>query len=156
MDSLDSIRQLFEYDHWANGEALASLSTIAGDSEKARKYLTHVIGAQRIWLGRFKNPEPPAAEPWPALSVEACRAAMDETHRGCMGLLDSLTPEKLEENLTYRNLKGVEFQTPIRDVLMQLIFHGAYHRGQVAAAVREAGGKPSPTDFIVYARKMRL
>lgn len=72
-----------------------------------------------------------------------------------MALLDKLTPEKLDENLKYRNRKGVEFQTPIRDVLMHVIMHSVYHRGQVAAAVREAGGKPAATDYMVYVRKMK-
>jgi uncharacterized damage-inducible protein DinB len=28
------------------------------------------------------------------------------------------------------------------------VVHGGYHRGQIAAAVREAGGEPAYTDFI--------
>jgi len=155
MDNLQLIKTLFEYDYWANGEALASLSTVSGDAEKPRKYFSHVLGAQRIWLGRFASPEPPSAEPWPVLSADECGAAIEEVHRGCMDLLDNPTSEKLEDNLAYRNLKGVEFQTPILDVLMHLITHSAYHRGQVAAAVREAGGKPAATDFTVYVRKMK-
>ena len=67
-------------------------------------------------------------------------------------LLDNLTPEKLAGDLLYLSLKGVEYRTPIQDVLMHLILHSAYHRGQVAAAVREAGGKPASTDYVVYLR----
>ena len=155
MENLQLIRTLLEYDYWANGEALASLSTVGGDAEKPLKFFSHVLGAQRIWLGRFESPEPPTAEPWPVLSSVESRAAIEDVHRRCMALVDSLTPEKLEENLTYRNLKGVGFQTPIRDVLMHLVIHSAYHRGQVAAAVREAGGKPAATDYSVYIRKMK-
>ena len=155
METLQMLRTLFDYDYWANGESLASLSTLSGDAEKARKFFSHVLGAQRIWLGRFTSPEPPTAEPWPVLSAEETRAAIEEVHQRCTALLDNLTFEKLEGNLAYRNLKGVEFQTPIRDVLMHLILHSAYHRGQVAAAVRDAGGKPAATDYTVYVRKMR-
>jgi uncharacterized damage-inducible protein DinB len=155
MENLQLIRTLFEYDYWANGEALASLSTVGDSAERPRKYFSHVLGAQRIWLGRFESPEPPSAEPWPVLTVEECRAAIEEVHQRCRALLDKLTPEKLDENLAYRNLKGVEFQTPIRDVLMHLIMHSAYHRGQVAATVREAGGKPAATDYMVYVRRMK-
>ena len=155
MENLQLIRTLLEYDYWANGEALASLSTVGGDAEKPLKFFSHVLGAQRIWLGRCESPEPPTAEPWPVLSSVESRAAIEDVHRRCMALLDSLTPEKLEGKLAYRNLKGVEFQTPIRDVLMHLVIHSAYHRGQVAAAVREAGGKPVATDYSVYVRKMK-
>jgi len=155
MEHLNFIRQLFDYDYWANNEALASLSTVGGDAEKPRKFFSHVLGAQRIWLGRFASPEPPSAEPWPVLSADECRAAIEEVHQSCTALLENLTPEKIGGNLAYRNLKGVEFQTPIRDVLMHLILHSVYHRGQVAAAVREAGRKPAATDYMVYVRRMK-
>ena len=67
-------------------------------------------------------------------------------------MLDSLSPEKLAGDLSYQTLKGIEYRTPIQDVLMHLVLHSAYHRGQVTAAVREAGGKPALTDYVVYLR----
>ena len=36
---------------------------------------------------------------------------------------------------------------------MHVVTHSAYHRGQVAAAVREAGGKPAATDLVVWVRQ---
>ena len=155
MQILNFIRGLFEYDCWANREALASLATVAGDAERPRKYLSHVLGAQRVWLARFADPNPPSAQPWPTLTVEECRQAIEDLHRQWTALLDRLNPERLDEDLTYRNTKGMEFRTPIRDVLMHLVMHSAYHRGQVAAAVRETGGKPAATDYAVYVRKMK-
>jgi uncharacterized damage-inducible protein DinB len=72
-----------------------------------------------------------------------------------VALLDKLTPEKLAQDLTYLTMAGAEFKTPIRDVLTHLVMHSAYHRGQVAAAVREDGGKPTPTDYVVYLRQRK-
>jgi len=155
MENLNFIRELFKYDLWANRQSLVSLATVAGDAERARKYFSHILGAQRIWLARFDGPMPPSAEPWPTLSVEECREAIEDLHAQWIALLDQLTPEKLEGDLAYRDMKGLEFRTPIRDVLMHLVMHSAYHRGQVAAAVRDVGGKPAATDYAVYVRKMR-
>ena len=80
---------------------------------------------------------------------------MDEIYQRWVALLDRLTDEKLSQNLTYRTTQGAEFQTPIRDVLTHLLMHSTYHRGQVAAAVREAGGKPAATDYAVYLRQKK-
>ena len=145
-------RRLFEYDHWANSETLASLRTLPGGNEKARKAICHIIGAQKIWLSRFASPAPPSAQPWPDLSLDECSAAIEDLQRRWQGVLEGLTPEKLASDLTYLSLKGTENKTPIQDVLMHLVLHSAYHRGQMAAAVREAGGKPAPTDYTVYLR----
>ncbi len=153
MDGNNYIRKLFDYDYWANCEALASVGALVNAPERPLKIFSHIMGAQRLWLARFQNPNPPAAQPWPALTLEECRAAMEEMHTRWIAILDGMTPERLSSDLAYRNTQGVEFRTPIRDILMHLVMHSAYHRGQVAAAVREAGGKPAATDYVVYLRR---
>jgi uncharacterized damage-inducible protein DinB len=152
---IGSIRQLFEYDFWANREALASLSTVTGDAARSRRFFNHIIGAQRIWLSRFETPESPSMEPWPVLTVSEAQAAIEDLHKRWMGLLSRLTPEKLTEALVYRNTKGQEFKTPIQDVLLHLVMHSVYHRGQVAAAVRDSADKPASTDYVVYVRQLK-
>jgi uncharacterized damage-inducible protein DinB len=152
MDELARFHGLFDYDYWANAVTLTSLSTVPEGTEKPRKTFNHVIGGQRIWLARFENPAPPSVQPWPDFTLEECAAEIEDLRRRWKDLLDALTPEKFAGDLTYLTLKGVEYKTPIQDVLMHLLLHSAYHRGQVAAAVREAGGKPAPTDYVVYLR----
>jgi len=155
MESLDSLRQLFDYDYWANQESLRSIATIRATADRALKIAGHIIGAQRVWLARFEAPEAPPPAPWPLLGLEEAQAAIDELRRRWLALLDNLTSEKLDEDLVQRTSKGVEFRTPVRDVLTHLVMHSAYHRGQIAQAVREAGGQPAATDYIVYARRQR-
>lgn len=153
MEELIKYRNLFDYDYWANVETLASLRTVPSGTDKPRKTFNHVIGGQRVWMARFETPAPPLAQPWPDLTLDECALAIEELHRQWKGILDNLTPEKLMGDLAYQSLKGIEYRTPIRDVLMHLVLHSAYHRGQVAAAVREAGGKAAPTDYVVYLRR---
>jgi uncharacterized damage-inducible protein DinB len=145
-------RKLFDYDYWANCETLASLRTVPSGAETPRKTFSHVIGSQRVWLSRFENPAPPSARPWPDLTLEECASAIEDLRRQWEELLDKLTPEKLAGELTYKTTKGIEYRTPVDDILMHLVLHSAYHRGQVAAGVREAGGKPAATDYVVYVR----
>jgi len=42
------VRSLFDYDRWANREALASLSTVPGDAARALKLFGHIIGGQQV------------------------------------------------------------------------------------------------------------
>jgi len=155
MESLDSFRKLFDYDYWGNQEALQSIETVTGSREQALKIAGHILGAQRVWLTRLENPEFSPGTPRPVLNLDEARTAAEELHRRLTALLGNLRPEKLEEDLVYRNTKGVEFRTPLRDVLTHLVMHSAYHRGQIAAAVREAGGKPAATDYVVYVRQVK-
>jgi len=155
MESIESFRHLFAYERWANQSALASLGSIPGPREKPLKIFSHVLGGHRVWRARFDNPNPPNVQPWPALTLEECRSGIDEICQGWIELLGQLTDQKLSQDLLYRTTQGMEFKTPIRDVLMHLLLHSTYHRGQVAAAVREAGGKPAQTDYVVYLRQRK-
>ena len=153
MDSMAHFKELFDYDLWANRESLASLASVPAEkSERALKVFGHVLGAERVWLVRFLTP-PPAANPWPLVDRENALSAVESLHAEWIALLESLGQQGLEGDLSYRNTKGLEFRTPIREVLMHLVLHSAYHRGQVAAAVREAGGKPALTDYVVWVRQ---
>ena len=156
MESLDSLRQYFEYDYWANQTTLRSVASLKAPPERALKVVGHIVGAQRVWLGRLESPggDPPA--PWPLMNLEEANAAVSEMHQRWNSFLGNLVGERLDEDLVHRNSKGAEFRAPVRDVLMQLVMHGAYHRGQVAAVVRDAGGAPSSTDYITRVRRQRM
>ena len=43
---------------------------------------------------------------------------------------------------------AVNFMEQADNTLLHVVMHGAYHRGQIAAAIRAAGGEPAYTDFI--------
>ena len=156
MESLDSLRQLFEYDYWANQETLRSVATLDVPPERVLKVAGHIIGAQRVWLGRLEAAGGAAPAPWPLMTLEEVDAAISETYGRWKSFLATLPPGRLDEDLVHRNSKGTEFRSSVRDVLMQLVMHGTYHRGQIAAVVREAGGTPSSTDYITYVRKQRM
>jgi uncharacterized damage-inducible protein DinB len=51
-------------------------------------------------------------------------------------------------SITYKNSKGESWKSTVEDVLTHITIHGAYHRGQIATAVRAAGGEPPYTDYI--------
>jgi uncharacterized damage-inducible protein DinB len=152
---IDFIRGLFDYDYWANQETLMGLATLTAGQEKPLKYFSHVIAAQRIWRKRFDDPAPAAGDAWPVLTLDDCRPAIDGLRTQWAELLGRMTEEKFGEDLVYKNLKGTDLRTPNRDVLMHVITHSVHHRGQAAAAIRDAGGKPSATDYMVYVRKMK-
>lgn len=72
-----------------------------------------------------------------------------------MELLASLDDDGLADGVAYRNSKGEFWTSSAGDILTHVVLHAAYHRGQIAAAVRGAGGEPAYTDFI-HAVRMEL
>lgn len=141
--------RLFAYDEWANREEAARLRSMASPPEKALKILGHIIGASSVWLARLASSESKLAV-WPELTVDQCEAEIDRLSAGWRDVLPKLD---LSSDLRYRNTKGEEFTSRIEDVLMHLVIHGGYHRGQIATIVRGAGEAPAPTDYIHATRQ---
>jgi uncharacterized damage-inducible protein DinB len=67
--------------------------------------------------------------------------------------LASMNEDGLSRALTYKNTKGESFTSQKQDILMHVIMHSAYHRGQIAADMRAAGFTPAYTDFIHAVRQ---
>jgi len=153
-DRIARYRAKFQYDTWANLQALAMLRAQGQTPDKARKWLAHIIGAQDVWLSRLQRDEPCTVS-WPDLSL----AQIDGRLEGLRGtwemLLDQLREPQLDESIGYANLAGQPFSTPRGDILDHVLFHGAYHRGQIAAHIREQGGHPVNTDYITWQRLPR-
>ena len=154
MDALQQIRRLFAYNAWANRRTFGSLQSSRGDASKAMRAFVHLLIAEREWLLRLEeNKDTTGFDFWPELSLSDCEALMGENERAYAALLDRLAEEDLAREASYKNSKGVAYTTPYLDILTHVTFHSAYHRGQVAAAVREAGGEPAYTDYVAWQRE---
>jgi len=142
--------RLFAYDHWANQECLKALHH--GGPAAAIERIAHVLAAEKLWLERIQ--EAPQSMPvWPALSLTQCDAMADEIAREWSDFLANLPPDSLSKTIEYRNSKGEPWTSRVEDVLMHVVLHSAYHRGQIALEMRASGAEPAYTDFIHAVRQ---
>lgn len=150
---IDVIRGLFEYDGWSVARALASLKSAASQNPAAARPLSHLLVAEKVWLMRLRGEETSGVDLSPELSLAECEKLADENRRAFSALLASMAGDALDAEVTYRNSKGVEFRTRVGDILLHVVLHGAYHRGQVASALRAGGDAPVNTDYITFVRE---
>lgn len=109
--------------------------------------MAHIVASERIWMARLRQ-EPSSLPVWPDLDLETCAGAITELQGEWGRCLESLADEDLEDGVAYRNSLGQFWTSTVGDILTHVVLHSTYHRGQIAAAVREAGGTPAYTDFI--------
>ena len=62
--------------------------------------------------------------------------------------------ENFDRVLKYKNYVGDYFENNVQQIMIHLVNHGTYHRGQVAMLLRQKGYEPINTDFITYDRVM--
>jgi uncharacterized damage-inducible protein DinB len=154
METIETIRRLFKYNEWANRRALGALKDPANRSAKAVRALAHLLIAEKTWLARMLTDQDSTGfDFWQGSTLDECEQLASEVLKGYADLIDGLTEQKLDSEATYKNSKGVEYQTPFRDILQHVLMHSVYHRGQVAMAVRAEGGTPPNTDYITFVRE---
>lgn len=145
--------KLLDHLTWADGEAVRALDALPeGSAERARAVMTyaHLAAAAHVWLNRLER-RPPAHSVWPDLSLADARALADESLAGLRRHAGRDVGE-LAAEVEYRNSAGRVFRSTGADVLMHVVLHGSYHRGQLALLTRQGGGTPAATDYIAFVR----
>lgn len=144
-------KRLFAHLRWADTRTLRSIMDSVYLPTRALELYAHVVAAEHVWLSRITGAAP-RLPVWPVLSMAECDALMHENHAAYEQYVAGLTDAELARTVTYRNSAGREFTSTVEDMLTQVVTHGCYHRGQIAALVRAAGDQPQPTDYIAFAR----
>ena len=152
MTMLEHIRNLFSYDDWANREILGSLQALSTPPERSVKLLAHIVSAERLWLERLLVHQQ-TLPVWPAFTLVQCKLEVDQLPGRWKNYVAALGEAGLSRSLTYKNTKGESFTSEKQDILLHVVMHSAYHRGQIAADVRAAGFTPAYTDLIHAVRQ---
>ncbi|MGE5798317.1 MAG: DinB family protein [Ignavibacteria bacterium] len=143
---------LFEYDFWANSRTLNSLKQFDSPPAKAVELISHIINSQLIWLARIKQHPTEHEKPWKVYKLQECSDHLQKSNREWAGFINNLSEGSEDSEVFYKNTKGEEYRNKISDIILQVISHSHYHRGQIAFLVRQAGGIPALTDYIASKR----
>ena len=157
-NSPDEVTRLFAYNRWANARAFegaAALTaeelsrSVGGSFTSILGTLTHLVGAEWVWLERWHG-RSPRALPSDFTSLNDLRERLTAVEEGQKGVLAGLTPERLASKITYVNFAGQTWTYALGEAMVHLVNHGTYHRGQVATLLRQLGKKPLSTDYLLY------
>ena len=155
---IEQYRRWFTYErdvHRLTLESLARLNDSQKESpsfQKAVDLLAHLVAARRMWLFRF-GVTAEKVELFPrGVDFATLLPLIEQMESEWDQYLATLTDEGLEKIFEYTSYEGSRFRNSIGDILTQLFGHSWYHRGQIAALVRQMGGEPAVTDFVFWAR----
>jgi uncharacterized damage-inducible protein DinB len=155
VDSKDFLR-MFAYDHWANRECLTTMRAAGSVPADTVGRIAHILSAQKLWLERILK-QRQSMPIWPTATIEDCMALADEMSSAWQAYLvrlgNQFAPGSLDDKVEYRNSKGEPWSSRVEDILIHVLFHSAYHRGQIALQMRASVMEPAYTDFIHAVRK---
>jgi uncharacterized damage-inducible protein DinB len=160
----DFIRMLIDYNYWARDRVLASaeqllpeqLSRNLGSSfGSVLATLLHMQSAEWIWYHRWQGESPNArADQTHLRTVDGVRDAWRPLERDIRAFVEGLGPAGLARVIDYKTLDGQPASSAHWQMIVHLVNHGSYHRGQVATMLRQLGVTPAQsTDMIVFFRE---
>ncbi len=146
-----TLRRRFRYNGWANRMMVDALAETGMPPEIAVGRMAHIISAERIWLNRIRD----EAQPFPVFpdwSIDECNRNLEHTARLWTEYFEIVTDGELLREYNYKSTTGSSHHGGVLDSLLHVITHSAYHRGQIAADMRQAGFDPPGTDYIIAVR----
>jgi uncharacterized damage-inducible protein DinB len=161
--TFDDLHSLYAYNAWANArffEAIDGLDETRRTAPLESSFrsvidtLGHIVGAEWIWLSRWQGTSPAGfPEGLQAPTLEDLRSRLTKVESDRAAFLSTLTEEALQRPLAYTLLNGTASSTRLLDLLLHVVNHSTYHRGQLTTLLRQVGGTPPATDFVVYKRQ---
>lgn len=160
MTRLEEIRDLYAYERWANRRILDAAGALPPEAfgrelvssfPSIQDTLLHALAASWVWLMRWKGSSPSARpDGWEALGFEPMREAWAEVEAEQERFISSLTEADLDRVLRFKDVGGRDHAQPLGVLLLHVVNHGTYHRGQVVTLLRQVGGTPPSTDLAAF------
>lgn len=162
---IDELRTLFAYDTWANNLMLEAVKGLPEEAirrdlgtshQSLLGTLVHVVAAEEIWLSRWKGaPRAKLTGLDEIPSLEALLTWWDRVRNDRDAFVASLAEPDLEREMQMTTAADATYRHSHADMFRHLANHSTYHRGQVAAMLRQLGAKAPSTDLIRFYREAR-
>ena len=156
--ALSTLRELFDHNYWARDRQLRAcaalteeqfLRPLPGSFASLRDTLVHLVAVEWLWLERWRGNSPRSLlgpDEFPTLA--ALRARWGTVEGEMRAFLESLNEEALESRRTYVNTRGYEWTYELWRMMLHLLNHQNYHRGQITTLLRQLGAQPPKVDFL--------
>ena len=156
------IRFLFAYNSWATNRVFESLMKVAEDDYRRdlksshggiHGTMTHLVGAEKIWLSRWIGKSETSLLPEKEVpSLAALKEIWEDVASRTAKFVARLDDEKLLSTFNFTTSQGKTLTHVYQHALQHLVNHSTYHRGQIAALMRQVGAQPIGTDLITFYR----
>jgi uncharacterized damage-inducible protein DinB len=161
--TLQETKMMSAYSAWATNrlfDALESLSAEESTRDMKSSHrsihgtLTHLVGAEKMWLSRMSGtPDKAMITPGDLPAVADVKSTWEQTGFAMAKFLGGMTDKKLQETFTMSTSTGEKFTHTFAQALQHVVDHSSYHRGQVITLMRQMGHTPPNTGMITFFRE---
>ena len=149
-----------EYSWWASQRAMESVRPLTVEEQTRYMYtshhgvlatLVHIYQADRIWLSRLRGtPRLTLADANEVFTLDSLAEAWRKVSQDFEIWTRELSDDAVTGLLKYVNLQGKTYELPIWQVILHVVNHASYHRGQITTMLRQLNHNPLVTDLVAY------
>jgi uncharacterized damage-inducible protein DinB len=152
------LNELFDYNYWARDRQLQAcadlteeqfLRPLGNSFPSLRDTLTHLLAVEWLWLERWRGHSPRtllAPEEFPTLTALSLR--WQTVEREMREYVAGLSEEEIGRTVSYVSTRGQTWPYTLGRMILHLLHHQSYHRGQVTSLLRQLGAQPPKVDFL--------
>jgi uncharacterized damage-inducible protein DinB len=161
--NLADLNTWLDYHYWARDLALDAVAPLTAEQftrqvessfKSVRDTLAHTYGAEWVWYNRWTgnlSATMPKYDSWPDVTAIK-KAWLDHEVR-----MRTFVTDGGEAGVTrvynYKSLAGQPTSSQFWEMLVHVVNHGSYHRGQLTTLLRQLGAAPpKQMDMIAFFR----
>lgn len=119
------------------------------------KTIQHILMAQVVWDCRINSKKLPEwlSDKSIIKSNTQLQNELIESCNSFIQLINSRNESEMNATIEYNDLKGNPYKNEFIDIILHVMNHGTFHRGQVVNMLRQLGVNDLiATDFILFSR----
>jgi len=153
LDELYAHQEWADAEHWRAFEAYPA--ALADKAIRERLFHIHLVQHGFLWVTGPRTAEFDFKKLENFGTLAELKGYGQQANAELRKLLTSASTDRLEETIEIPWFKP-SLKISVRQAFTQAPMHSHYHRGQNATRLRELGGEPPMTDFIVWLGKEKL
>lgn len=146
-----SLPRLYKYHDTVNRQYITSLAEHRQQvPERVLRLFSHVLNAHAVWAARIQG-QPAPVGVWEVHPT----ARLLDVHAAAQAETDAILTQadSLDRIVAYTNSKGISYHNRVSDILLHIVNHATYHRGQVAQAMSAIGLPMPSSDYVIMLRE---
>jgi uncharacterized damage-inducible protein DinB len=158
VDQVSTLERVFSYKAKANTEILAAMQLfddVCPAKDIAIRVLNHTYAVDRIFAANLRQAEHGYTSPNPsqAPSLDELSAAIKTSDQWYVDYVSHLHEAPLAERIDFTFTDGLPGRMSREEMLIHLIVHGEYHRGQISLIMMQNSIAPPADGFTSYLHK---
>ena len=160
--NLAYLETLLDYHYWARDIILDAVTELPREKfvqpvdssfKSLRDTVAHIYAADLVWYKRWMGVSTSLIPYDQFPDATSIRTAWKDLESSVRQFVDNLGEDGVNRHWDYKLLSGAPDTAPFWEMLVHVVNHASYHRGQVTTLLRQVGAPaPKPTDLIAYYR----